>query len=98
MQKPKKRCDFDILLEYGLIKERFSALLTDTIRAQILEDYGYSVDVNEFVDFSHSPKNVMIRAELKSAPDFKNKENILRLQEKYKFNQTLIKLAYNDNH
>lgn len=90
----ESECDFDMLLSYGLIKERFSALLTDTIRAQILEDYGYSVDVNEFVDFSHSPKNVMIRAELKSAPDFKNKENILNLQEKYKFNQTLIKLAY----
>ena len=44
--------DFDMLLEYGLIKERFSALLTDTIRAQILEDYGYSVDVNELTNSS----------------------------------------------
>ena len=54
--------DFDILLQDGLIKERFSALLTDAIRINLLREFGYLVDAIEFVDFTHSPKNLMIRA------------------------------------
>lgn len=87
--------DFDILLDHGLIKERFSALLTDSVRAHVLRDFGYSVDVNEFVDFEHSPKNVMIRAELNKKPEFIYRDELIRLKEKYGFTQTLIKLAYN---
>ena len=48
--------DFDVLLRHGLLQERFSALLTDSIRAAVLEDMGYTVDVIEFIDFAHSPK------------------------------------------
>lgn len=51
--------DFDVLLRHGLLQERFSALLTDSIRAAVLEDMGYTVDVIEFIDFAHSPKNLM---------------------------------------
>ena len=58
----KKGGDMDCLLKYGIIKERVSALLTDSIRAMILEDMGYSVDVIEFVNLAHSPKNLMLRA------------------------------------
>lgn len=58
--------EFGVLLEHGLIKERFSALITDAVRCEILKNYGYSVDVIEFVDFEHSPKNLMIRAEKKN--------------------------------
>ena len=89
----KKGGDFDILLKHGLIKERMSALLTDSIRAGILEDMGYSVDVLEFVDFSHSPKNIMIRARKTKKESNKNREQIKELQEKYKFNQTLYDLT-----
>ena len=53
--------DFDVLLRHGLLQERFSALLTDSIRAAVLEDMGYTVDVIEFIDFAHSPKNLMLR-------------------------------------
>ena len=81
--------DFDIMLDYGIIKERFSALLTDTIRAKLLECNGYSVDLLEFVDFSHTPKNIMIRA--KKVANTKNSTKSLdELQSKYKFNQTLL--------
>ena len=52
----QKGGDFDILLSHGLFQERFSALLTDAIRAAVLEDEGYDVDVIEFIDFAHSPK------------------------------------------
>ena len=60
----KQGGDYDLLLKHGIIKERFSALLTDSIRAEILSASGYSVDMLEFVDFAYSPKNIMIRAKL----------------------------------
>ncbi len=50
------------LLKYGLIKERISALITDAIRANILEEQGYQVQVMEFIDMEHTPKNILIRA------------------------------------
>lgn len=50
------------VLKYGLLKERFAALLTDGLRANVLENNGYRADVIEFVNFENSPKNVMIRA------------------------------------
>ena len=89
----KKGGDFDILLKHGLIKERMSALLTDSIRASVLEDMGYSVDVLEFVDFSHSPKNIMLRAKKTKNVSDKNRKHIAELQEKYSFSQTLYELT-----
>ncbi|MBR6779298.1 MAG: SAM-dependent methyltransferase [Clostridia bacterium] len=86
----KKGGDFDILLEDGLIKERFSALLTDSIRAEVLRAKGYSVDIIEFVDFAHSPKNLMIRAKLNSKK--KSLDRVTNLVEKYKFSQKLYEL------
>ena len=50
------------VLQYGLIKERMAALLTDALRAQILESRGYQVQVLEFIDIEHTPKNILIRA------------------------------------
>ena len=88
--------ELDCLLKYGLIKERTSALLTDAIRGMILEDCGYSVDMLEFVDFAHSPKNIMIRAYRNKAKSGKNRQNIQDLMQKYHFNQTLYKLVYGD--
>lgn len=87
----KKGGDFDLLLRHGLIKERFSALLTDSIRAEILKKCGYEVDIIEFVDFAHSPKNLMLRCNLKkkATPDL---EEILLLEEKYGFSQKLCSL------
>lgn len=85
--------DFAPLLKYGLIKERFSAMLTDSIRACVLEDFGYDVDVVEFVGFESTPKNLMIRAILKKRPDRANRESLLKLKEKYGFEQTLLRLT-----
>lgn len=50
------------VLKYGLLKERMSALLTDAIRANMLESLGYEVQVLEFIDMEHTPKNILIRA------------------------------------
>jgi len=57
------------VLKYGILKERFSALLTDTVRGQLLEAAGYSVSIMEFVDMDFTAKNVMIRA-IKTKSDF----------------------------
>lgn len=50
------------ILGYGLLKERMAALMTDGIRAQLLEAAGYRTQVLEFIDMEHTPKNIMIRA------------------------------------
>lgn len=52
----------DTLLRHGILKERFAALVTDAMRAELLTAAGYAVDVIEFVDLEHTPKNLMIRA------------------------------------
>lgn len=49
------------VLKYGLLKERISALLTDGIRANLMEAYGYDTQVMEFIDMSHTPKNILLR-------------------------------------
>ena len=49
-------------IEYGLIKERMAALITDAIRAQYLEREGYRTQILEFIDMDHTPKNILIRA------------------------------------
>lgn len=61
------------VLKYGLIRERMSALITDALRANLLERQGYRVQILEFIDMEHTPKNLMIRAV---------KENKMRKPEK----------------
>lgn len=52
----------DHILNYGLIKERTAALLTDAIRGNLLEALGYKTQILEFIDMEHTPKNILIRA------------------------------------
>lgn len=80
---------FAPLLKYGLIKERFSALVTDTIRAELLEQKGYRVQILEFIEESATPKNLLIRAVLsgKEKTDIKSP-----LLENLKLSQTLATL------
>lgn len=52
----------DVMLQHGLIKERFSALATDSIRAELLSLVGYETQLMEFIDMEHTPKNILIRA------------------------------------
>ncbi|KXH80896.1 SAM-dependent methyltransferase [Sporosarcina sp. HYO08] len=52
----------DVMLQHGLIKERFSALATDSIRAELLKLVGYDAQLLEFIDLEHTPKNILIRA------------------------------------
>lgn len=54
----------DVMLQHGLIKERFAALATDSIRAELLGLVGYEAQLLEFIDMEHTPKNILIRAYL----------------------------------
>ena len=50
------------ILQYGIVKERMSALITDALRADLLKAEGYETDLLEFIDMEHTPKNILIRA------------------------------------
>lgn len=50
------------LLRHGILRERFAALATDALRALLLETRGYSVQIVEFIETEHTPKNLLIRA------------------------------------
>jgi len=52
----------DPLLRHGTLRERFAAEVTDAARAQLLGAVGYDVQVVEFVELEHTPKNVLLRA------------------------------------
>ncbi len=53
---------FSTMFKYGIIKERLSALATDVMRAELLENSGYSTQILEFIDMEDTPKNLLIRA------------------------------------
>lgn len=59
----------DPLLSHGILKERFSALATDAIRAKLLDIMGYRTQLLEFIDMEHTPKNILIRAVKGTAGD-----------------------------
>ena len=87
--------NLSILTRYGIIKERTAALMTDAIRANILWYKGYNTQLLEFVDMSHTPKNILIRA-VKSQIPQKTKDKYLAEAEnliaEFGFNQTLYRL------
>ncbi|MCR5684790.1 MAG: SAM-dependent methyltransferase [Lachnospiraceae bacterium] len=63
------------VIRYGLIKERMSALMTDALRADMLEEQGYKVQILEFIDMEHTPKNILIRA-VKKYPAMMGKKKL----------------------
>lgn len=61
--------ELSAVFKYGIIKERISALITDAVRAELLESEGYEAAVLEFIDMEHTPKNLLIRAVKKTASE-----------------------------
>lgn len=79
------------ILKYGLIKERIAALVTDAVRANLLEEAGYEAQVLEFIDMEHTPKNILIRAVRKEG--FRKKqESVAKTTEFLHVKTTLQKL------
>lgn len=87
---------FSILENYGIIKERFAALATDAIRGNILEYFGYKTQLLEFIDFDHTPKNILIRAIKRNETSYALKEKKLNeinsLIQEFNFKPTLYNL------
>ncbi len=50
------------LLKHGIVRDKLATIVTDTLRAQALEAVGYTVQMLEFIDMTHTPKNILIRA------------------------------------
>lgn len=86
------------LLKHGIIKERFSALVTDVLRVEALESVGYKTQLLEFIDMENTPKNLMIRGVLKDfSTSFPQSENQLSkdgkaLKNALNVKQTLLNL------
>lgn len=79
------------VLHYGILKERMAALITDGLRAQILEANGYRTQILEFIDMAHTPKNLLIRA-VYNGHCADNKDQINELLAAFDINPTLYRL------
>lgn len=84
------------VLKYGLIKERMSALITDALRANLLEMQGYETQILEFIDMEHTPKNILIRAVKKQGMRYQNKAqgSVEQLEEFLQISPTLERLLH----
>lgn len=86
-------------MEHGIITERFASLLTDTVRALLLQACGYTVQIMEFIETEHTPKNILIHAVKKTQSAGQTerlKETALgqyrRLKESFRIEPTLEQL------
>lgn len=88
-----------LFTRYGIIQERFAALMTDAIRGNLLEYCGYKTQLLEFIDFAHTPKNILIRAVANPQQTKKAKEKALAevkaAMEEFNVTPTLYKLLIN---
>lgn len=102
LNKQMKAEELGILSRYGIIKERFSALATDAIRGNLLEYCGYKTQLLEFIDFEHTPKNILIRAVRRPIMPKQVKENMLSevhaMMKEFSFEPTLYKLLRIDKY
>ena len=90
-----------IITRYGLIKERIASDFTDIVRCNLLRAMSYNVDMIEFVGFEHTPKNLLIRANLAKIPLDVRKNyqvEVENLMSAFDFNQTLYSLLKKDNY
>jgi len=82
---------FAPVFRYGIIKERMAALYTDALRAEILEAMGYRVQILEFIDMEHTPKNLLIRA-VKQGKRKENRKEIEAILKEIHAKPTLYRL------
>lgn len=89
-----------IISRYGIIQERFSALATDAIRGALLEYCGYKTQLLEFIDFDHTPKNILIRAIRRPiTPNSVKKralEEVKTIMREFSFDPALYRLLQGD--
>lgn len=89
-----------ILTKYGIVQERIAALMTDSVRANLLECIGYKTQLLEFIDIAHSPKNILIRSSKSNISKDKKEKALLEVENligQFNFNPTLYNLLKDDN-
>lgn len=64
------KSDYPAAIHHPLLQTRYAALLTDGLRAERLEKAGYKVQLIEFIDPEHTPKNLLIRANRIYGPEW----------------------------
>ncbi len=87
--------ELTLFQRYGIVKERSAALITDAIRANLLEACGYKTQLLEFVDLEHTPKNILIRAvRSRISPEHRRKmlDEVERLNACFQLHPTLLRL------
>ena len=86
-QEMEKSKVVDAITRYGIFMERQAVMITDTIRALIMEYFGYKTQVMEFIEMEHTPKNVLLVGRKVGEPSTEEKERILNeiksLKERY---------------
>lgn len=90
-----KNSAFPIITEHGILKERFAAMLTDSIRSRILNLVGYKSEIMEFIEVENTPKNLMICSIKNNKPMDNNKKRELdEIIEQYGISPTLYNLIF----
>lgn len=89
--KQMKSKELSSIFQYGIVKERIAALLTDAMRAQYLEFCGYRTQLLEFIDMEHTPKNILIRS-IYQGESANNTEELRRIETFFDVNPTLKQL------
>ena len=82
---------YSIFTDYGIVQERFSALVTDLVRAKLLEKNGYGVQLMEFIDMEGTPKNLLVRA-IKNRHGKTTKDGSEEILKSLGVSQTLAKI------
>ena len=80
------------VLQYGILKERMAAIMTDAVRANLLTAKGYDTQILEFIDMEHTPKNLLIRAVYAGKDSENAAEALKNMEEALHLNLTLNKL------
>ncbi|MFD4326968.1 class I SAM-dependent methyltransferase [Nocardioides sp. NPDC058538] len=62
LRKAPTPAPYSMLTRHGILRERFADTLTDALRASLLRLSGYRVEVVQFVESQHTPRNTMLRA------------------------------------
>lgn len=87
--------DYKVFTDFGIVKERIAALMTDSVRGKLLKALGYKTQLLEFIDIEHSPKNILIRAvksEGECKIDMDEINSVKKTLKDFNVNSTLLEL------
>ena len=98
-QEMERSGKVDAITRYGIFLERQAVMVTDTIRALILEYFGYKTQIMEFIEMEHTPKNVLLvgRKTSKNAKEPKILQQIADLKARYGIERHYLEAALDLN-